>query len=496
MTSREIGTGDRGLGPGVRVGGRYVLQHILGCGATGTVWRAEGPLGAVAVKCLHPELAADQGVVDRFLAERAMLAGLAHPNLVAIRDVVAEPAVVALVLDLVEGPSVRERIEAGPVPPAEAAVIVAGVCRALAAAHAAGVVHRDVKPENVLLARNGEPRLTDFGVAYLMGGRRSTALGPPVGTAEYIAPELAAGATPTAAADVYAAGVLLFELLTGGPPFRAADPLAVLYRHVHAPPPFPMGAPPAIGALALRCLAKDPSVRPSAAEVANELAAVVDVAGAGTSAQVPTSTHGDSGGGRPTHPGRDRAAGAAFPTSGVPPRDRYRPGRARAGIACAAVLAGVLGTGVGAAVAGPPSRSGGDVRTGDAGPAEVYTAPTGWICTGWRTVAGRPGSSYRPCVLGADDAITGMAQTRAVPHAGAVAEPVDLELRWRRWTGTGWRSVAAGSCPVGVAAGEGRTCPAPGADGDPLALIVTPVDAQGAALGPGATTAAIVGGGG
>ena len=342
-----------GPGPDTGVGG-YVLREVLGCGATGTVWRADGPDGPVAVKCLHPELAGDVGVVDRFLAEHSMLTGVVHPNLVQILDLVTEPGVLALILELVDGVNLRERIEGGPVPAAEAASIGAGICRALVAVHAAGIVHRDVKPENVLLEHGGVARLTDFGVAFAVGQPRSTTLGRPVGTAEYVAPELVGGATPSAAADVYAVGVLLYELLTGQPPFKAADPLAVLYRHVHVPPAYPMVAPAELAALVLRCLAKDPADRPGAAEPGRPARRWQN---GRTSAARSTS-------------GRVRARGSRHRRSPPVVRPRRSGGArrhlddrgGRGGRRTASVVRHVD-----PGAAGPPSQ--------------VYAAPTGWICT-------------------------------------------------------------------------------------------------------------------
>jgi serine/threonine protein kinase, bacterial len=217
-----------------RIGSSYLAHDVIGRGASGTVWRGAGPDGPVAIKVLRPELAGDEEIVARFLRERSLLTRLRHPHLVAVRDLVAEGDTLALILDLVEGPTLRACLDrSGALRPDEAAETVAGVSEALRVIHDAGVVHRDVKPENVLLAAAGHgtrPMLTDLGVALLAGCGRLTAPSGLVGTPDYVAPETISGARPTPAADVYATGVLLYELLAGRTPFGADHPAAVLYQ--------------------------------------------------------------------------------------------------------------------------------------------------------------------------------------------------------------------------------------------------------------------------
>lgn len=249
----------------VRIGSRYVARAIIGQGSFGTVFRADGPDGPVAVKLLRPDLAGNPDVVHRFLRERSVLLRLSHPGIVRVRDLVAEGDVLALVMDLVPGPDLRARLHsAATVPAAEAARLVADVAVALSYAHGQGVVHRDIKPENVLL-QDGTPRLTDFGIARLVATAATVAGQHEVlGTPAYLAPELAVGSGPTSAVDVYACGVLLYELVAGRPPFVADHPLTVVHQHVTDVPQRPAGMPEELWRTVGACLAKSPEQRPDA----------------------------------------------------------------------------------------------------------------------------------------------------------------------------------------------------------------------------------------
>ncbi|MEI4273036.1 protein kinase [Klenkia sp. LSe6-5] len=255
---------------GQALGSGYLLQEPLGSGATGQVWRGTTREGEpVAVKVLRPELGSDPAVVARFVQEAQILTRLSGDHLVRVRDLVAEGARLGIVMDLVEGPDLRtELTRRGTFAPAEAAEVVDGLLAGLAAVHAGGVVHRDVKPENVMLegGRPGGVRVTDFGVARIAdagtGARRTTVIGTP----EYLAPEVADGGEPTPASDLYAVGVVLYELVAGVTPFAGGSPLAVLRRHVEQQPARPDGMPDAIWQVAVELLAKDPARRPAGAE--------------------------------------------------------------------------------------------------------------------------------------------------------------------------------------------------------------------------------------
>jgi serine/threonine-protein kinase len=248
------------------LGSGYLLETPIGSGAMGQVFRAATRDGApVAIKVLRPELSTDPAVVARFVQEAQILQRLDDPHLVRVRDLVAEGSRLAIVMDLVEGPDLRsELVRRGTFRPIEAAEIVDSVLAGLAVVHAGGVVHRDVKPENVLLAGGvpGGARLTDFGIARIIEESQKARRTTVIGTPEYLAPEVADGATPTAASDLYAVGILLYELVAGVTPFAGGSPLAVLRRHAEQQPVRPDGMPDGVWATVSELLAKDPGRRP------------------------------------------------------------------------------------------------------------------------------------------------------------------------------------------------------------------------------------------
>ena len=263
-----------------KIGSRYTAQQVLGRGSAGTVWLGEGPDGPVAIKLLREDLASDQDLVGRFVQERAALLSLDHPRIVGIRDLVVDGSDLALVMDLVRGSDLRSRLERDRRLAPEASVaIAADVADGLAAAHAAGVVHRDVKPENVLLdaaapaGPGGAPPalLTDFGIARLVDSPRRTRATRIIGTPDYLAPEIIEGLPPRASVDIYALATVLYELLAGFTPFGGGHPGAVLRRHVtEAVTPVP-GIPDPLWQLLAPCLAKAPASRLTAVELGDRL---------------------------------------------------------------------------------------------------------------------------------------------------------------------------------------------------------------------------------
>ncbi|WP_416975107.1 serine/threonine-protein kinase [Streptomyces sp. 4F14] len=263
-----------------KIGSRYTAHQILGRGSAGTVWLGEGPEGPVAIKLLREDLSSDEELVGRFVQERTALLGLSHPNVVSVRDLVVDGNDLALVMDLVRGTDLRTRLDRDRRLAPEAAVaIVADIAEGLAAAHAAGVVHRDVKPENVLLDMQGplgpggshQALLTDFGVAKLIDTPKRTKATKIIGTPDYLAPEIVEGLPPRASVDIYALATVLYELLAGFTPFGGGHPGAVLRRHVtESVAPLP-GIPDELWQLLVQCLAKAPASRLRASELAARL---------------------------------------------------------------------------------------------------------------------------------------------------------------------------------------------------------------------------------
>ena len=245
--------------------GQYRLDAEIARGAIGVVYRAVDITTGepVAVKLLRPEAAAAPDLVSGFLAEAEILAGLDHPGIVRVRNLVTGDGVTALVMDLVPGPDLRRRLRTGgPLPAQRAAAVVAQVADALGYIHALGITHGDVKPGNILLPDDGGPvRLADFGVAR----RAGEPAGPTLATPEYVAPEVVAGEAPSQSADVYALGIVIYELLCGRSPYRGGPPSDVLRRHAACVPVPPSGMPTALWDLADACIQLDPRLRPNPA---------------------------------------------------------------------------------------------------------------------------------------------------------------------------------------------------------------------------------------
>lgn len=251
--------------------GRYRLVSRAGAGGMSEVWRAEDTTlhRTVAVKVILDPIASDPTFAERFLREARLVAGLDHPNVLSVfdfgKEVVEGREVSYLVMPLVSGGSLRERIK-GPVPFGEAIAWLAAIGAALDHAHAKGILHRDVKPGNVLLDSTGRPLLADFGLARTADSASGlTATGTVLGTPSYMAPEQAVGKALDGRADQYALAVIAFELLVGRVPFKADSPLAVLHQHVSvAPEPLSQvlgGVPSAADPVMSRALAKNPADR-------------------------------------------------------------------------------------------------------------------------------------------------------------------------------------------------------------------------------------------
>jgi eukaryotic-like serine/threonine-protein kinase len=253
--------------------GRYRLEQLLGEGAMASVWQAHDERLArdVAIKVVRPD-AADPAAVARFDREARVIAGLRHPGVVLVHDYGVEDGSPFLVMELLPGPSLARVVaEEAPLEVDRASTFVREAAEALAAAHAAGVVHRDVKPGNLVLDAQGRVRVVDFGIARVEqeAGAALTAAGHVVGSAAYLAPEQASGGSVDHRADLYALGCVLLTLLTGRPPFSGDSPVTVAAQHLHADPPdlaaLRPDVPVALAELVRALLAKDPDGRPASA---------------------------------------------------------------------------------------------------------------------------------------------------------------------------------------------------------------------------------------
>jgi serine/threonine protein kinase len=275
-------------GRGLVLSGRYELGEVLGAGGMATVFQAHDRLldREVAVKVLRDQYSSDPVFLARFTREARHAARLSHPGLVTVFDTGVQEGTAFIVMELVRGRTLRQVLTSdGRLPVTEAVRIAASVCEVLDVAHHAGIVHRDIKPGNILLSDDGRIRVFDFGIARTDGSDALTRTATVLGTAAYIAPEQAAGRAAGPQSDLYAVGCVLVEMLTGAPPFAADDPIALLYQHIHDQPAAPSASrsevPPALDAVTLRLLAKDPADRPATADQARGelLAALADPLG-------------------------------------------------------------------------------------------------------------------------------------------------------------------------------------------------------------------------
>lgn len=318
---------------GVILGGRYRLVRQIAVGGMGEVWVAHDDALArdIAVKVLREEFAGDPGFLERFRTEARNSASLSHPNIAQLYDYGEQDGSGFLVMELVVGEPMSDLLDREPVlPPRRMLPILAQTARALHAAHLAGVVHRDVKPGNILLGRAGRVKITDFGVSLAVNQVPMTATGMVMGTAQYLSPEQAVGRAATGASDIYSLGIIAYECLVGHRPFTGPTAVDIAVAHVNTPvPPLPPSVDKPLADLVMRMLAKEPADRPrSAASLARTLDGMVEqtppsgvpVVGpplviAGRTAPeavtaVPGSAVPDAAGGLATSPGTARAGTA------------------------------------------------------------------------------------------------------------------------------------------------------------------------------------------
>ncbi|MDY7100454.1 MAG: protein kinase [Actinomycetota bacterium] len=258
---------------GRRLADRYHLDRLIARGGMSQMWAATDELlgRPVAVKVLHTHLAADDTFVSRFRREAVSAARLANdPNIVSIYDTVSDGGVEAIVMELVHGITLRERLDQGSLSAQESVDIVAQVCSALTSAHAAGLVHRDVKPANILLGEDERVMVTDFGIAKGSDVTHLTREGTMLGTAKYVAPEQVEGGTIDVRTDIYSLGVVLYECLCGRPPFDGDSDLSTALARLNSEPLRPRQIRPqitrALEAVVQRAMARDPDDRYASAE--------------------------------------------------------------------------------------------------------------------------------------------------------------------------------------------------------------------------------------
>ncbi|MFJ4969362.1 serine/threonine-protein kinase [Streptomyces sp. NPDC088755] len=407
----------QGTDAGLVLAGRYRLGEVLGRGGMGKVWRAHDEVlhRTVAVKELTAGLyvaEADRLVLHaRTQKEARAAARITHPGVVTVHDVIEYDKRPWIVMQYVDGPSLADQArESGDIAPREAARIGLHVLSALRAAHGAGVLHRDVKPGNVLLARDGQVLLTDFGIAAIEGDSTITRTGELVGSIDYLAPERVRGGDPGPASDLWSLGATLYTAVEGRSPFRRTSPISTMQAVVTEEPPAPVNAGP-LGPVITALLRKDPADRPTAAETEQMLLDAME-GREPRSAQAHVPTQRVPAEARPGYVGADGAtarlpgpapsattpaAPAAGPTSAPVVRRGGSPWRT---VLVVVVAAAVLGGAAGLAAMKYGEGAAADGRTATA-PAEpsgprttpAPTAPASGIPDGWHRVEDPAGFS-------------------------------------------------------------------------------------------------------
>ncbi|MFD6477962.1 serine/threonine-protein kinase [Streptomyces anulatus] len=304
------------------VGGRYRLLARLGHGGMGTVWRAHDEVVDREVAVKEPRVPEHLGerehstVHQRMQREARAAARIDHPSVVTVHDVVVEDGKPWIVMELVRGPSLGDRLQEGTLDPREAARIGLAVLDALTAAHAIGILHRDVKPDNVMLGTGDRVVLTDFGIAQVEGEQQLTETGAFVGSPEYISPERVLGQRPGPESDLWSLGVVLYAAVEGMSPYRRSHTPATLQAVLSAEPQVPARGTGAFGTLVMQLLRKDPAARPPAAEVRRTLQQLASPATAPATSPYGTVLAGGSGGSKWVPPVLHRNRVAQFALGG------------------------------------------------------------------------------------------------------------------------------------------------------------------------------------
>jgi formylglycine-generating enzyme required for sulfatase activity len=358
-------------------GGRYRIEEKLAEGGMATVYKAHDPnlRRTVAIKLIHPHLSTDPEFVRRFEQEAASVAQLRHPNIVQVYDFDHDETVHYIVLEYVSGQTLQDLLKAlnasnQRLPLTSTVPIMATICDAVSYAHRKAMIHRDLKPANVMLNQRGEPILMDFGVAKMLGETQHTMTGTVIGTALYMSPEQAQGAAIDSRTDIYSLGVMLFEMITGRPPFEGDSAVAIMMKHVNDPVPdiceIDDCVPDELVVVVHKALAKDPAQRfQTAAQMAAALRSVDAALTASPPTIVPSAPAAStpttrapapatgtptimasaSTAGMPSEPVVPVAAPPAQPVAPAPPKKRRRLSPA-AGLTLGAILILALGAGV------------------------------------------------------------------------------------------------------------------------------------------------------
>ncbi|WP_062528001.1 serine/threonine-protein kinase [Demequina rhizosphaerae] len=288
-----------GIHAGTTLGGRYVLRSLLAVGGMGEVWRGtDTDLDReVAIKVLKEGAAENETFLRRFRNEAKNAAGLLHGNIAQVYDYGDHDGTPYIVMELVEGEPLSTILERErTLDEARLVTIMRHTCRGLEAAHAAGIMHRDIKPGNLLVQEADHVKITDFGVSRGTDQTTLTATGMVMGTAQYLAPELALGKPATAASDLYALGIIAFEAVAGKRPFTAASAVDIAISQVNDPvPPLPKGVSPELADLILRLLEKNPRRRPDSALELDRMLAGLTLVEPGTGQRVPVETSAPAG---------------------------------------------------------------------------------------------------------------------------------------------------------------------------------------------------------
>ena len=432
--------------PGLVLRGRYRLDVLIATGGMGEVWRGTDLAidRRVAIKVVRPEHAGDQDGLARFRAEAHHAGSLSHPNIAQVFDYgeAATPEPGYLVMELVDGLSLTRILDGGPLSPEDVMDIVAQAARGLAAAHRAGLVHRDVKPGNLLVRQDGLVKITDFGIARAVGDTTVTQPGMLIGTPAYLAPERVSGAPASPATDLYSLGVVAYQCLTGHAPF-SGEPLVVALAHLdQGMPALPPSVPPGVAALVAELTRQDPAARPPSAwdvalraEHLRVLLSSPEALSRHGTAAAPLAVPGA---------GDTLLAGAALPASGpaasasLPPPPGRGPrasGRVRA--PAAGCQPAAAAPGAAQAEPGCPGGPGRDRR----GSGRVHRLDAG------HPARGRPWTRPRPCPRprprGAPRRASCPGRARSRPRTSP--EPAAATPTWPRSTATPQPSAPANS---------------------------------------------------